>query len=137
MLVAGNCLALRGQPAPIYRDKWEVAALDWLGQRVEFDDVVLGAYGTGNYLPARAKARSFVGHGPESVRVDEKKALVAQFFASETGDQWRRDLLSSYGVDWLFWGPIEQELGGFDPRGVGYLQQVYDTMGYIIFEVTP
>ena len=137
MLVAGNCLALQGQPAPIYRDRWEVAALDWLGERVQSDDVVLGAYRTGNYLPARAKARSFVGHGPESVRADEKKALVAQFFASETGDQWRRDLLSSYGVDWLFWGPIERELGRFDPRAVPYLQQVYDTMGYTIFEVEP
>jgi uncharacterized membrane protein len=137
MLVAGNCLALQGQPAPIYRDRWEVAALDWLGERVQSDDVVLGAYRTGNYLPARAKARSFVGHGPESVRADEKKALVAQFFASETGDRWRLDLLSSYGVDWLFWGPIERELGRFDPRAVPYLQQVYDTMGYTIFEVEP
>jgi hypothetical protein len=137
MLVAGNCLALRGQPAPIYRDRWEVAALDWLDGRVQLDDVVMGAYETGNYLPARAKARSFVGHGPESVRADEKKALVAQFFAGETGEQWRRDLLADYGVDWLFWGPVERELGTFDPYGAPYLRQVYNSEGYTIFEVEP
>jgi hypothetical protein len=137
MLVAGNCLALRGQPAPIYRDRWEVAALDWLDGRVQPDDVVLGAYGTGNYLPARAKARSFVGHGPESVRADEKKALVARFFAGETREQWRRDLLADYGVDWLFWGPVERELGTFDPRAAPYLRQMYESQGYTIFEVEP
>jgi hypothetical protein len=97
----------------------------------------MGAYETGNYLPARTKARSFVGHGPESVRADEKKALVAQFFAGETSEQWRRDLLTDYGVDWLFWGPVERELGTFDPHVAPYLRQVYNSEGYTIFEVEP
>ncbi len=137
MLVAGNSLTLLGQPAPIYRDVGEVTALDWLGanERVEFDDVVLVAYETGNYLPARVKARSFVGHGPESIRVDEKKAMVAQFFAGATDDVWRRALLSEYSVDWVFWGPVERKLGGFDPTQVEYLRQVYEAGAYAVFEV--
>lgn len=135
MLVAGNSLALRGQPAPVYRDAGEVAALDWLGERVEFDDVVLAAYKTGNYLPVRAKARSFVGHGPETIRADEKKALVAQFFAAETDDLWRRTLVSDYGVDWVFWGPVERALGAFDPMEVEYLALVYEARGYALFKV--
>lgn len=135
MLVAGNSLALRGQPAPIYRDAGEVVALDWLNERAEFDDVVLSAYKTGNYLPVRAKARSFVGHGPETIRVGEKKALVAQFFAAETDDLWRRTLLSDYGVDWVFWGPVERTLGAFDPMEVEYLTLVYEVRGHALFEV--
>jgi len=135
LLVAGNCLALRGQPAPIYRDAGEVAALDWLSERVESDDVVLAAYETGNYLPARVGARTFVGHGPESVRADEKKALVALFFAEATDDVWRCDLLSEYGVDWVLWGPAEQGLGTFDLRAASYLRRVYEAGGYILFEV--
>jgi hypothetical protein len=137
MLVIGNCLALLGQPPPIYRDVGEVAALDWLGgnERIEFDDVVLTAYETGNYLPARVKARSFVGHGPESIRADEKKAMVAQFFAGATDDSWRRDLVAEYGVDWVFWGPVERELGTFDPREAPYLRQVYESPEHAVFEV--
>ena len=115
MLVMGNCLALNGQPAPIYRDVRETAMLDWLSERVESDDVVLTAYGTGNYLPARLNARAFVGHGPESVQAEEKKALVTQFFCSATDDGWRRQLLAQYGVDYVLWGPEEQALGRFDP----------------------
>jgi hypothetical protein len=136
MLVAGNCLALQGQPAPIYRDRGEVAALDWLGERVEFDDVVLGAYGTGNYLPARVMARSFVGHGPESVRADEKRALVARFFSATTDDEWRRQLLSEYGVDYVFWGAAERQLGEFVPYTVPYLHPIYEAEGgYVILKV--
>jgi hypothetical protein len=135
MLVAGNLLVLRGRPSPIYRGAGEVAALDWLNKRAEFDDVVLASYPTGNYLPARVKARAFVGHGPESIRPDEKKALVAQFFAAATGDVWRQSLLLDYGVDWVFWGPFERKLGDYDPAQADYLTLVYDAGGYRVFEV--
>ena len=136
MLVAGNCLALRGLPAPIYRDAGEVAALDWLNERVKPDDVVLAAYETGNYLPARVGARAFVGHGPESVHADEKKALVSRFFDATTDDDWRRQLLAQYNVDYVFWGPAERRLGKFTPYVAPYLQPMYEAAGgYAIFEV--
>jgi len=136
LLVAGNCLSLWGRPAPIYRDRGEAAALDWLNERVKPDDVVLAAYGTGNYLPVRVSARVFVGHGPESVHADEKKALVANFFDTATDDAWRRQLLMQYGVDYVFWGPAERALGAFDPRKAGYLRFMYERGEYTLFEVT-
>jgi hypothetical protein len=135
MLVAGNSLALRGRPAPIYRNAGEVSALDWLNQRAEFDDVVLASYPTGNYLPARVKARAFVGHGPETIRPDEKEALVAQFFTAATREAWRQSLLLEYGVDWVFWGPLERKLGSFDPSQADYLTLAYDADEYRVFEV--
>jgi len=135
ILVAGGCLALRGLPAPIYRDAGEVAALNWLNERVEPDDVVLAAYETGNYLPVRVGARAFVGHGPESIHADEKKALVARFFDATTDDVWRQRLLAQYGVDYVFWGSTERALGDLDPHTAPYLRQVYEAEGYAIFEV--
>jgi hypothetical protein len=135
LLVAGNSLALQGQPAPVYRDKAEVAALDWLDEWVGFDDVVLAAHETGNYLPARVGARAFVGHGPETVRFGEKKALVARFFDATADDGWRQGLLREYGVDYVFWGPAERKLGPFDPQAASYLRPVYEAGGYAIFEV--
>jgi hypothetical protein len=135
LLVAGSCLALRGQPAPIYRDAGEVAALDWLSEQVVSDDVVLTAYETGNYLPARVGARVFVGHGPETVHFSEKKALMARFFDAETDDTWRRDLLEKHGIDYIFWGPAERRMGDFDPGQVSYLTPVYDAAGYTAFRV--
>lgn len=135
MLVAGNSLALRGRPAPIYRDDGEVMALDWLAARVEPEDVVLAAYSTGNYLPARVHARVFVGHGPETIHADEKKALVAKFFDATTTNPWRQELLERYGVDYLFWGPAERAVGTFAPYAQPYLQPIYETAEYAIFEI--
>ncbi len=135
MLVAGNSLVLRDRPSPIYREVFELVALDWLGERVGFDDVVLTAYETGNYLPARAKARVFLGHGPETLRVNEKQALTARFFDARTDDDWRRDLLAAYGIDYVFWGPAERQLGHFDPHSAPYLRSVYEANGYAVFDV--
>jgi len=135
LLVAGNSLSLRGQPAPIYRDAGEIAALDWLNERVKPDDVILASYATGNYLPARVGARVFVGHGPESVHANEKKALTAQFFDAATNDPWRQHLLVEYGVDYVFWGPAERALGAFDPRDTDYCNLVYEMDDYTLFEV--
>jgi hypothetical protein len=135
MLVAGNALVLRWHPASIYRDRAEVAALDWLGERAESDDVVLSSYETGNYLPARVWARVFVGHGPETVHFAEKKTLMMHFFDAATGDAWRQELLEGYGIDYVFWGPAERRVGDFDPWAAAYLRAVYEADGYAIFEV--
>jgi len=136
MLVAGNCRALKGLPGPIYRDAGEIATLDWLNRQVGPTDVVLAAYETGNYLPARVWARSFLGHGPETVYFAEKKLLVARFFDEATSDGWRYDLLDYYDVDYVFWGPAERALGSFDPHLADYyLWPVYETDEYAIFRV--
>lgn len=136
ILVAGNCLALRGLPAPVYRDAGEIAALDWLGGQVGPTDVVLSAYETGNYLPARIRARSFLGHGPETVYFAEKKLLVARFFDEATGERWRYELLDYYGVNYVFWGPAERRLGNYDPHVSSYyLLPVYEAGEYSIFRV--
>jgi hypothetical protein len=138
LLVVGNCLALRGLPAPIYRDAGEVAVLDWLAGRVRSDDVVLSSYATGNYLPVRVGARAFVGHGPETVRSAQKRALAERFFAAASDDAWRRALLDEHGVDYVFWGPAERA-GGADISSAPYLRPLYrDASGdTIVFEVLP
>jgi hypothetical protein len=135
LLVGYSFWLLPGQPNPIYRDADEVDALDWLSGQVEPDDVVLAAYETGNYLPARVGARAFVGHGPESIHADRKTEMANHFFDSATGDAWREHLLAEYGVDYVFFGPAERALGDFDPHRVDYLERVYGTDRYTLFEV--
>jgi hypothetical protein len=135
LLVGYNFWLLPGRPNPIYRDAGEVDALDWLNGQVDPDDVVLAAYETGNYLPTRVGARAFVGHGPESVNAREKRVLVGHFFDSATDDAWREHRLEKYGVDYVFFGVAERALGDFDPHGVDYLERVYETDGYTLFEV--
>mgnify|MGYP000182656427 CR=1 FL=1 len=135
VFLAGSSAWMLTRPPLVFRDAGEVAALDWLAGQVRPDDVVLAAYETGNYLPARVGARAFLGHGLETVDAAEKEALVARFFDATTDDAWRQRLLARYGVDVVFWGPAERALGTFDPRTAPYLRQVYAGQGYEIFEV--
>ncbi|HET92237.1 MAG TPA: hypothetical protein ENN99_16080 [Chloroflexi bacterium] len=135
IILAGSGASLLNRPRLVFRPAGEVAALDWLSERVQPDDVVLAAYDTGNYLPVRVVARVFVGHGFETMDAEEKERLVARFFDPEADDAWRRDLLTRYGVDYVFWGPEERRLGAFDPRDASYLRAVYDAGGYTILEI--
>ncbi|HJW82971.1 MAG TPA: hypothetical protein VJ754_01585, partial [Anaerolineae bacterium] len=121
---------------PIFHAGGEVAAIDWLSTRVTYADVVLCAYATGNYLPARTSARVFVGHGPETIHLAEKLPLVAKFYAPETDDAWRRAFLGEWGIDWVVVGPFEHELGTADLSGKSYLQLLYDAGGYQIYRVS-
>ena len=66
---------------------------------------------------------------------DSKKALVARFFGGAADDAWRQQLLDEYGVDYVFWGPREREMGAFEPTGSGFLQPVFDRAGYLVLEV--
>jgi hypothetical protein len=134
-LVAGSSAWMFARPSLIFRDTAEISALDWLAGQAEPDDVVLTAYDTGNYLPARVMARVFLGHGLETVKADEKKTLVARFFGVTVDDAWRCGLLEEYDVDYVFWGPLERALGPFDSHVLSCLRKVYEAGEYAIFEV--
>ena len=134
LLLDQSARAAAGWP-PMFRDGGEVAALDWLSARTTYDDVVLCAYDTGNYLPARAAVRVFVGHGPETVHLDEKLPLVKRFYLVEADDGWREAFLRDWGIDVVFVGPFERELGTADLSGRAYLKLEYDVGGYQIYRV--
>ena len=123
------------RPPLVFRDRAEIEALEWLADQAGLEEVVLASYETGNYLPARVGTRVFLGHGLETVNADEKQAQVMRFFDETTQDTWREQVLAQYGVDYVFWGPLEQTLGGFDPRQAPYLRPAYEHEGYAVFEV--
>ncbi|HDQ71107.1 MAG TPA: hypothetical protein ENN19_03305 [Chloroflexi bacterium] len=135
ILLLGGSAWMLSCPPLVFRDRGEVAALDWLDKRIQPDDVVLTAYDTGNYLPVRVFGRVFLGHGLETVDAEVKEAQVARFFDVRTDDDWRRNLLMAYGIDYVFWGPAERALGAFDPHNTPYLQSIYEVNGYAVFEV--
>lgn len=135
LLLGQSGVALGDRPGPIFRCADEVAAMDWLAGRLAADDVVLAAYATGNYLPARVRARTFVGHGPETIDLREKRALVDRFFDDATSDAWRKEMVRTWDIDVVFWGPEERALGAFDPRMAPYLVPAYEADGYAVFFV--
>jgi hypothetical protein len=135
LLVAGACAGAWAQSPLMFHERAELDALDWLRTYTKDQDVVLCAFETGNFVPARAGNRVFLGHGPETVRSDAKAAMVARFFDAATADDWRRSLLRAYRIAYVVVGPRERALGAFAPDRASYLYRVYAHDGYAIYQV--
>jgi len=135
LLVAGSCAGAWIQSPTMFHDRTELDALNWLETRTKPQDIVLCAFETGNYVPARAGNRVFLGHGPETMHSDQKKEMVARFFGAQTDDTWRKWLLREYDIAYVLIGPRERALGEFSARGTPYLLPTYQNADYRIYQV--
>lgn len=135
LLLAGNSLMLFSHPEPMFRQRSELEALNWLATHTDPQAVVLCAFETGNYVPARAGNRVFLGRGPETIQAEEKRKMVAHFFDAATEDTWRQNLLKEYRVAYVLIGPRERALGQFNPEQAPYLERVYANEAYQVFRI--
>lgn len=125
VLADASRIAALEQPDPLFRPTDEVIATQWLRANGEATAVVLGSYQTGNHIAAHAGQRVVLGHWAETMDYERKTAEVARFYDGATADTWRRDLLARYSVGYIWHGPRELALGGFDPGTADYLRPVY------------
>ena len=135
LLVLGNSVEVAQRKSPIYRPRSELEALDWLRTHTTPRESVLCTFDTGNYVPARAGNRVFLGLGPETIDSDRKGTEVARFFDAGESDLWRQELLEGYGIAYVLVGPRERALGGYNPGLALYLHLVYANDQYAIYRV--
>ena len=136
-LVAGYSVStLQNDPTLYYRQE-EVKAVDWLKKNTERTDTVLASYEIGRLIPARTGNRVFMGHWCETVEVEYKRRWSEAFFQDSTSDNVRRDLLTRYGISYVFHGPTERQIGEFDPSRATYLTPVYGNSSVAIYRVNP
>jgi hypothetical protein len=135
LLVAGSSLSAANGAPHLTQPAAVEEAIAWLGQHSAPDDVILSSYQVGNIIPGRIGRRVVWGHWDETAFFDQKKSDVIIFFDGGTPDAERQDILHRYGVDYLIYGPTEQELGGFDPMDVTYLKPSFSTAGVTVYQV--
>jgi hypothetical protein len=135
LLVAGSLGPIQQRTVPVYRAGGEVAALEWLATHSQPEETVLASFQVGNIIPARTDLRVFAGHGPETLNSLEKQAQIRGFFQPDTEDAWRQALLDDLGLDYVFHGPLERELGDWDPSGAHYLKLMRQEGDYAIYAV--
>ena len=110
----------------------EAEALDWIEANAGPDDLVLASPEIGMFIPAHTGRRVIYGHPFETVSAEEEKALVEAYFA---GSPETAGLLADRGVDFIFFGPRERELGA----GPAVMPQVpvFDNAEVRIYDVRP
>jgi hypothetical protein len=110
---------------PYYLHKDEISALDWLDKNASPDSVVLSSLTIGQYIPAMTGTHAFLAHWAQTVDFYGKTDMVDEFFASGTSDARRQQILAQYRVSYVFYGPAEEALGGYQPDHSNYLELVF------------
>ena len=92
----------------------------------------MAAYETGNALPAWAPLKVMIGHGPESINLEQLRSVVARFYQVDTSDAERMKTIDEYGIDYILWGPYDRGLGKWNPELAGYLEPLQSNGDYKI-----
>jgi len=137
ILFARSALSAAAPSAPIFHPVDQLAVFDWLKQNAEPGDVGLGAFDTGNLLPAYTPLVAYIGHGPETLYLKEKEPRVAAFFRPETSDAERQRLLADGRIRFVLLGPPERALGDFDLDAAPYLRRKFASGEYAVYQVGP
>ena len=132
VMSAGLAGVSQGEPAVVHsRD--EINAYEWLKENAPSGALVLAAPDTGNRLPAFANLRVLYGHPFETPDAETQEALVRSLYASTAGIEEASLLLNSQGVDYIFFGERERELG--EPPWLEKLPLVFQSGKVDIHEV--
>lgn len=138
-LLMGGFFAALTPERPLFRPAEERAALAWLNASLPADAVVLASFDTGNILPAYTDLRPFVGHGPETLYSDVKKARAEAFFGGQLDAAERQALYAEFGIQAIIYGPLERALAAdasAPPLWAADGEQVYDAGGFSIYRLS-
>jgi uncharacterized membrane protein len=59
---------------------------------------------------------------------------IERFFSLDYADSYREELIMKYGVNYIFWGPLEKELGAWNPASAEYLIEINSIEDYVIYQ---
>ena len=126
-------LARHDYPYYLYRD--EVAALKWLDENTEPEDILLSSLTIGQYIPALSGNTAFLAHWAQTVDFYDKRDRVARFFDAAVPDEERAETLRAFGIDYILHGPAERTLGNYAPQTSLFLERVFSSPHTTIYRV--
>lgn len=118
------------RPANLFEPAPLIEAMEWLKQHATTNDVVLASEPTAQLVALRTPARLYFGHEIETLHFDQKASQVENFYRGLQPATW----LESLHVDWVIFGPHEQEWSTTPPRSA-LLQPVYKNDQVTIYRV--
>ena len=124
LLLANAILIAVLKPSDHYYTQNELAAISWLENHSPLNATVLASYEIGGRIPAETGRRTFMGHWAETINLEEKRAAATAFYDDASAMR-RKTLLANFGIDYVFHGPRERELGSFNPADAEYLYLVF------------
>ncbi len=136
-LLAWRVVDLRRHEYPYYIYQDDVDAMGWLAANTRPRDVVLTSLAVGHYLPGIAGNKAYLANAVMTTDFYRKQEQVTLFFSQQADDAWRREFLRESGVRYVFYGPSERRLGGFDPSRSDLLERCFTLPHTVVYRVRP
>lgn len=133
-LLGWRMLDMHRANAPYFLSRGDVAALTWLNDRSLEKAVVLSSQDVGQFVPALTGHRTVLGHRRQTLHFFEKQSAVQHFFDADTSTNERHDLLRTYDVRYIIYGPEERVLGTFQPSADPTLKPVFTAPEVVVYQ---
>ena len=117
-----------------YLEKDFLAAASWL-RNAPLPGGVFSAELSARFLPGFSGRTVYLAHDHETLFFDAKLMYVFWFYKDNQNDEAKKNFLQTQGIDYVFYGRYEKELGSFDPAQEDYLKLVFNTPKIQIYEV--
>ena len=134
IIFLGAINAAGNASTPLFRPEPEIQVYNYLAENAPSRTIVLTAQETGNNLPTWTPQRVVLGHGPETTNSDQVEQEIERFFSLSTTDNYRENFIKKFGVNYILWGPLEKELGDWNPAEENYLIEIYNSGNYLIYQ---
>jgi hypothetical protein len=119
----------------LYISRDEALAFTWINKSTSPDALILASPLTGLWIPSQTGRRVIYGHPFETVDAQlEKDAVEAVFRGIWTAGE-VREFLQERGVNYIFFGPRERELG--EPQGLDEFRVVFQGTEVQIYALQP
>ena len=129
----GSVSAVASHQPELYYPRSFQDAFDWMLAHRQGDSVVLAAPDTSSIIPGATGWRVVYGHPYETLYADQRRREVEDIFSGEMSPVDRQQYFESLGIDALFVGPYERELGG-NLAWTDAFDVVFDGGGVTIFK---
>ncbi|MFH1207663.1 MAG: hypothetical protein V1668_03595 [Patescibacteria group bacterium] len=120
---------------PYYMDRTEVEAMAWLKDNASLADVIFSTYEIGNFIPAYSGRVVWLGHGPQTINIEEKFKKSIWFWGNDSDADEKYTLLKDSRATYVWYGQYEKKAGTYDPASKSYLKKVYSNPDVTIFRV--
>jgi hypothetical protein len=112
LLILTGLVGAAGHAPALYLTRDEARGLAWIRSETAEQAVVLASPEIGSFVPAFTGRRVLYGHPFETLDAPKAEAQVIYFFQGQGWDGSKESYLTDEAVDFVFYGPREQALGG-------------------------
>jgi hypothetical protein len=124
-----------------YLPRENVEAMEWLQQNTPGDSIILASLHNSNNIPYFADRMVYIGHGPMTLRVNDKLKEMEDFYSGKYSSADAYTFLKDKKINYVFYSDNETRsmdevpLGPFNPDSYSFLKKVYQNKTASIYRV--